>query len=174
MQWLDKLLEKLLNFIPRLKLIDPDENGLRITFGHRQSVCGPGWYIVWLIVQRFYTLTVTPQVVDVRPQSLLTKDGRNMVVGVGIRYRVKNVEQAILAVNDYERSIQVLTLGLLAEYIGCRDYNDCRDITVLNEYVMKRVREEARGWGLEIQRVYVTDFGVATNIRLLNDRGVIL
>jgi len=167
--WLDRLLEKLLNWFPRLKLVDPDENGLRITLGHWQRICGPGWYWVWLIVQRFYTLTVTPMVVDVRPQSLLTKDGRNMVVGVGIRYRVKQVAPAILAVNDYEKSIQVLTLGLLAEYISCRDYNDCRDITVLNEYVMKRIREEARGWGLEIQRVYVTDLGVATNIRLLTD-----
>lgn len=169
MQWLSDLFSKLFRFVPILRLVDPDEGCLRITCGKRARIHGPGWYWIWPAIQRFYTLTVTPQIVDVRPQSLLTRDGRNMVVGVGIRYRVKNVESAILAVNDYEKSIQVLTLGLLAEYIGSRNYNDCRDVTVLNDYVMKRVKEEARGWGLEIQKVYVTDFGVATNIRLLTD-----
>ena len=168
MNWLIELTDRLFWFVPRIRLIRPDESGVRITCGHKYQLTPPGWYFVWPVLQEMEIINVMPQVIDIRSQSVLTKDGRDLCFGGGIMYRVSDPVKAILEVQDFDKSLYTLALGIVADYINQNDYNDCT-VSGTREAILKGVREAAAGFGLKIMRMYVTDFGTTRNIRVLTN-----
>ena len=173
MNWLTQLLDRLLCWIPRIWLISPDESGVRVTLGNRVSSSLPGWYIYWPLIQEMTIITVTPQVVDLRVQSVMTRDGRDMCFGGAIMYRIRDAQNAILKVQDYDKSLQTLALGIISRYVGKIELNQQLEISSIETAILDGVRKDARGWGLEIMRVYITDLGIAKNIRLLTDQPIV-
>ena len=112
-------------------------------------------------------MEITPQVIDLRPQSVLTAGGQSKVVSGAVRYRVTNVEKAILCVQDFDESIVALALGTLATEVASLG----KDVTLesLRGSVRKALATEASGWGLKIEQVYITDYDKSRSIRLLQN-----
>ncbi|MCK5609615.1 SPFH domain-containing protein, partial [Candidatus Pacearchaeota archaeon] len=158
MEWLNNILETLRNIFPRTFTVLPDEGGIRITLGTKVEPLQPGWYIYWPIIQHVEAVSVTPQAVDLRPQSVRTSEGNDMIIGGAILYRISDARKAILNVQDYDRSVQILALGVIAEYVRGIVLGSLR-IGKLREAILAGVREEAAGFGLKIMKVYITDLG---------------
>ncbi len=167
MEWLKQLLRSIIDLIPRISLVSPDESGVRITLGKRFRPTPPGWYFYWPVIQRVRKITVTPQIVDIRSQSVLTHAGHSFCCGGAVKYRIKDAVAAILKVQDYDQTLQALCLGIISRYFADKD--DDGGYSDLEDYVLKGVKESARGWGLDILAVYITDIGPTQNIRLLTD-----
>lgn len=166
MNWVERLIERLLSIFPRIQMVNPDEAGCRITLGSHVRPIGPGWYIYWPILQEMAVIPVQSQAVDMRPQSVYTKDGRDLCISGGIMYRVVDAVKAQLSVQDYDKSLYTLALGIVTDYINQHDFKDC-NVSGIREAVLKGVREDAAGFGLKIMRMYITDYGTAKNIRIL-------
>lgn len=171
MNWLTQLLDRLLCWIPRIWLVFPDEGGIRATLGNRVSPTPPGWYLYWPLIQEMTKITVTPQVVDLRAQSVMTKDRVDMCFGGAVMYRIRDAQNAILKVQDYDKSLQTLALGIINRHIDQVD-SSLLIVGTIEETILKGIKEHARGWGIEIMRVYITDLGTAKNIRVLSDRPI--
>lgn len=172
MDFLNKILSMLLKWVPRIILIQPDEAGVRVTLGTREKILPSGWYFRWPIIQEIFFATVTTQVVDLRPQSVFTKSDKNLTVSGIIKYKITDIRKAMLEVQDCDRSLQALSLGVLLHILSTT--SDVEDLSPdeIGDRALKAIREEATGWGLKIQKVYVSDFGSVWNIRLLTDRPV--
>jgi len=168
MQWIYNLIEKITAFIPRLWFIYPDEQGIRVTLGKYVSNIGPGWYIYWPLIQQITKLTVTPQVPDVRPQSVLTRDGHSFTLSVAIKYRIRDARRAILNVQDFDTNLEALACGVCIRYVSERSIDELNDIAAIEDYIKRALQSEARGWGLDILSCYVTDIGATFNLRLLS------
>lgn len=169
-QWLNDILQRFLDLIPQPFLILPNEKGVRcncfpwITW---HTSIGPGFYLQWPLFQEIIKVEITPQVVDLRPQSVLTSEGRSMVVSGAVRYRVTDAEKAILNVQDFDASIVALALGTIAKAVG----GIGKDVTLtdLQESVRSALAKEAAGWGLKIEQIYITDYDKVRSIRLLQN-----
>ncbi len=172
MNWLTELITQLFSFIPRMWTVLPDESGVRVTLGKHVKATPPGWYFYWPIIQEIIKITVTPQVVDLRAQSVLTSDGKDMCFGGAIMYKINNAKCAILKIQDYDRSLQALALGIISRYIGSIKSGYKIDVPKIETAILDGVREEAAGWGLKIMKAYITDLGTAKNIRILTDRPI--
>lgn len=166
MNWLKELLQSIANLIPRIWLVNPDESGVRITLGKHYKPTPPGWYVYWPIIQDPIKLTVTPQIKDIRSQSVLTPYNESFCVGGAVKYRIKDAVAAILKVQDFDQTLQALCLGIISRYFADKVNDDYSD---LEDYVVKGVKGAARGWGLDVMAVYITDLGPTRNIRLLSD-----
>ena len=167
MEWLSNILDTLRNIFPRTFTVLPDEGGIRITLGTGVKTLVPGWYVYWPIIQHIEKMSVTPQVVDLRPQSVLCQDVQDMIISGAVMYRVSDVRKAILSVQDYDRSVQVLSLGVIAEFM--HDHAPTVPINAIREEVLVGIREEAAGFGLKIMKVYITDLGHTKNLRVLGE-----
>ncbi len=173
MEWLTNILETLRNVFPRTFTVFPDEAGVRITLGTRVKTLKPGWYIYWPVIQHAEKLSVMPQAVDLRPQSVHTSDGVDMVIGGAILYRISDAKKAILNVLDYDRSVQVLALGVIADFFMGEHEKDWKvNLESLRDSILQGVREEAAGFGLKIMKIYITDLGCAKNLRVLGDTAI--
>ena len=172
MEFLNKIFAMLLKWVPRIILIAPDERGIRVTLGTQVKILKPGWYFYWGVIQELRSATVTQQVIDLRPQSVFTRSGRNWTVSGIIKYRVTDIRKAMLSVQDYDKSLQALSLGILLNILSTVENIEKQTPNEIGDLVLKSVREAANGWGIKIQQVFISDLGQVRNIRLLTDRVV--
>ena len=172
MNWLSSLIERLLSIVPRIQMVNPDELGVRIILGKYVKSLVSGWYLVWPVLMEVQIIAVTPQVVDARCQSVRTKDGIDLAIGLAVRYRINNVAPTLLKVLDYDRSLQNSALVACVEIIGDMDMSEIH-VDPINVKLTDLVQKKARGWGIEVQNCGVTDIGKTTNIRILGNTPVV-
>lgn len=170
MTWLTDLIDRLLSIFPRLVIVAPDETGVRYTPKIVRGIyvinLTPGYWIYWPLIQNIETIKCKTQVKDLRPQSVWTADRIEMTVSGAIRYRVRSAQKALLEVYDYDQNIQTVALGIIQQYIRKRDVDNI-DTQQIEEDVLRGVRKASEGWGLYVERVYITDIGRTKNVRLL-------
>jgi len=136
----------------------------------------PGnWY--WLIpfIMAHMVINIKVQPKDIRIQSVWTKDGHDLAIGGAIRYYVQKPIKAILEVQDYDQSLQIIALAVIREFVGQHTLAELREnIDEVEKKLLVAVREGSSGWGLWIQGVDITDIGKTRNIRLLASNSVIV
>jgi len=162
------LFQLLTAWIPRFKFILPNEEGVRITAGKKVKVIGSGWWFYWPLVHDLLWCTVVSQVVDLMPQSLKTKDGRNLTISLTMRYSIPDAKMALLNVHSYDQALQNLTRGVAAEYFNAHTLEECRDIAAMADRTKQVVQKAARGWGIKIEELYVDEITDALSIRLMS------
>jgi len=172
MNWLIDLLDRITSVIPRFWYVQPDEAGVRTTLGSKVKAIGPGFWFYLPAIQDITTIGVTPQVIDLRGQSVIS-DGKDYIISGAIMYRIDNAEKAILAVQNFDRSLQVLSLGIIANYSKSHNLDHSDAFELLQTEILKGVREAASGWGLKIMKVYLTDLGNVSNIRVIGNTTVV-
>lgn len=173
MEWLREIFERLLSIFPRIELITPNKLGIRTTFGKFVKILTSGWYIYWPLIQTVEWAIVKPQVVDLRAQSVGTKDNKSVVVSGAIQYSIRDIRKSLLEVQDYDKSLETLALGIILEFVKTKTLDECVDINSLKQEILKGIREAAHGWGLKIEKVYITDLDKTRNIRLLTNPTVV-
>lgn len=169
MEWLQQVFDRFLSVFPRIQLIPPNQSAVRVTFGKHVKVLNPGWYIYWPLIQIVDWAIIKTQVVDLRAQSVGTKDKKSIVVSGAIQYSIRDIKRALLEVQDYDKSLETLALGIIFEFVSNKRFDECLNIEQLKSEILKGVREAAQGWGIKIERVYITDLDKVKNIRLLSN-----
>lgn len=171
MDFLKALFDKILSIFPVIFLLTPYEAGIRVTFGNRVTPKGSGWYLIWPLFQRFIWLEVNSQIIDLRNQSIRTKDNKDIVVSGAIQYCIKDIQKAILNIQDVDKAITTLSLGIILEFVSVHSLEECSNKEELKKEILKGLRDASVGWGVKVERVYITDLGVTRNIRLLGNPG---
>lgn len=167
MDWLVQLFQLLTAWIPRLHYMAPDKGGVRITLGNRVKAIGPGWWWYWPLIQQIEWCIIVSQVLDLPPQTVFTRDRKQVTISLTARFSVQDAAKAILAVHDYDQALQNVTRGAIAAYVNKHTLEECADIQGLMAQAEKVVQREVRGWGLKIERIYVDQVTEACVIRLL-------
>ena len=174
MQWLQRLFDKVMSVFPSCLHVKPYMMGIRYTLGKHVKKLEPGWYMYWPLIQDMGYMEVVTQVVDLRTQSCKTLDGKDVVVSGALQYRITNIEHALLNVQDLDKSLITLALGIILEFVNVKTLEECHNIEELKGDITKGLRDKARGWGVKIENVYITDIGNSRNIRLLtNGEGIV-
>ncbi len=167
MEWVKELIQRITCFIPRPQMLFDYQAGVRITWGRRNKVISSGlfWYIP--LFQEIIYMDIQTQVVDLRGQSVHTKDGKHLIVSGAIQYSIKDIYKAVFNVQNVDQSLETLALGIILEYINKRTLLECSEIGELKREILKGIKDAAFGWGCKIERVYITDLDESRNIRLI-------
>jgi hypothetical protein len=168
MEFLKEILNKILSLLPQLHCLKPYERGIKITLGKHLKEVGPGAYFIWPIIHDLVYMDVQECVVDLRVQSVWTCDGHELAVSGGIRYAIKDVVKAICNIQDINIALANIALGTIVEFVNQRSLESCHNLVLLKDEILKGLRKEARGWGTQINDIYITDMGKTRNLRLLH------
>ena len=160
---------QLFSILPRIWVVEPDEGGIRTTLGSFVKDAPTGWYVNWPIIHVCTKRPITPQVVDLRGQSALTLDAKDVVIGGALQYRIINARKAILEVNDLDLSVMSLALGIIQEHVTSHEFPQLRKLDDLKTKIRQGLREATSGWGIKIMEVFITDLGTVKNIRFIGD-----
>lgn len=101
-------------------------------------------------------------------QSLLSNDGKNIVVRGMVKYRIVDSKTYILEVFDAIDAISDVAQGIIKNIIMSKSFEECLD-NELDNIITKKCRAEIKKFGVEIMQVTLTDIAPIRSYRLIND-----
>jgi len=124
----------------------------------------------WGVLQSVEKIVTVTQLVNMTTQSLTTKDGKSLMVSGVIRYEVFDVKLALLAVHDYDKALPDEAEVAVSHFVTRNTAKQCFDLGQIEKDVEKRLKREAKKWGVLIQRFKINEIAKQTVITV-NSRG---
>ena len=154
--------------VPPFAVVFPDEGGVFLRGGKYKKTVYSGFYFKIPFYDTIAKIPIKEQVIDLPSQSLTAKDGKQKVIELTIRYEITDPYKAIISVQDYDRSLQNLAMGVAGEYISLIPSEDCTYGNIRKE-VLDELKIESAEWGLDVLDVKLKTFANHRVFRLLGD-----
>ena len=167
----DKLIDLLTTWWSYLMpaVIIPDyEQAVLLRNGKFKNVLQPGFHVKLPIFDEVLAQHVVVTTLSLAAQSLYTRDKQNIVVKGVIKYRIADVKTFLLEVFDAQDALADMTQSIIKNIIISTTIDDCID-SEMDNILTKKVRVEAKKWGVEIQQVTLTDIAPIRSFRIIND-----
>jgi len=165
----DKLIDFLLNFwhdlIP-VTYVDQWEEAVYLRFGKYVKVCKPGLVFKLPFIDRLWPTSVITQTAHLHPQTLITKDGCNIVLKSIVRYHVSDTKKFVLNVMHASDVLVDTTQGIIRDIIERTNWHELENV---NDVITNEVSKVVGIWGIEIERVTLTDLGNIHTYRIMSD-----
>lgn len=167
----DKLIDLIIhwfNYITPAVIIPNYEEAVLLRNGHFKKVLGPGFHVKLPIFDEVISQHVVVTTLSLSAQSLYTKDKQNIVVKGVIKYRISDVKTFLLEVFDAQDALSDMTQSIIKNIIISSSLEQCID-PEMDNLLTKKVRMEAKKWGVDIQQVTLTDIAPIRSFRIIND-----
>jgi regulator of protease activity HflC (stomatin/prohibitin superfamily) len=167
----DKLIEVLIewwNHIIPFIIIRDYEQAVLLRFGRFNRVLLPGIHFKIPFFDEVIEQHVVITTLSLDAQSLYTKDKQNIVVKGVIKYKISDVKIFLLEVWDAQDALSDMSSSIIKNVIMSMTMEECTDAE-LDNTLTKKVRVEAKKWGVEVQQVTLTDLAPIRSYRLIND-----
>lgn len=167
----DKLIDVLIewwNHILPFIIIRDYEQAVLLRFGRFNKVMLPGIHFKLPFFDEVIDQHVVITTLSLDAQSLYTKDKQNIVVKAVIKYKISDVKIFLLEVFDAQDALSDMSQSIIKNVIMSMTMDECTD-SELDNTLTKKVRVEARKWGVDIQQVTLTDLAPIRSFRFIND-----
>jgi regulator of protease activity HflC (stomatin/prohibitin superfamily) len=165
--WIGNIVEWLGNFIPRIKIVRSTHGGLRFRRGKIVKEIKPGLCVYLPLITEVDIIPVARQTHNLPSQSLLTKDGKQVVVGGVVVYSIKDVVACLSRNWDVADTINDITMLAIAEVVTKHAIAHLLDhLTDDVQGELTRVtRRKLSPFGVRVYRTALTDFSTCMTIR---------
>lgn len=167
----DKLIDVLIewwNHILPFIIIRDYEEAVLLRFGRFNKVLLPGIHFKIPFFDEVIDQHVVVTTLSLDAQSLYTQDRQNIVVKGIIKYKISDVKTFLLEVYDAQDALSDMSQSIIKNVIMSMTLEECIDPEMDNT-LTKKVRVEARKWGVEVQQVTLTDIAPIRSFRFIND-----
>ncbi len=141
-----------------IKQINQYERGIRFTLGKYTGMMGPGWNLVFPIIQSYQRVDIRTKAVDVPEQDAITKDNVSTKISAVIYYKVKDAAKAVLEVENFYYAVHQLAQTTMRNIVGEVDLNE---LLANRDTIATRIRDVVEAttdsWGLEVASVELKD-----------------
>ena len=144
-------------FLLGIRIVRPTHRGLVERMGRYRRFARAGFN--WIIpgIDRLFQINITEQMVDAKPQEIITNDNLNAKVDAQVYFKVKddeeNVKNSQYKVNNYSYQIVNLARTTLRNIIGTLTLKSANsERGKINDELNKTLRFETAHWGIDIVR----------------------
>ncbi len=168
----DKVLELAAQFWETLLpwiVIAEYEGGVVLRLGRFRRTIGPG--LSWKIPVADHVLITHTAVttMELRAQTLTTRDDKAVVVSAIVKYRIRNVKPFLLEIGDAADVLKDVTMGAIKDAINNAPYADIYGAAKIEDRVLDMVRREVNQYGFQIFKVTFADQGRVRSFRMIGD-----
>lgn len=173
---LDKLIDFLLEIIEKvipIYILKEYQLGVLFRFGHFKKVAKPGlhWKIPFFDDVESYPVVTTT--LTLPAQSVVTKDGVSVVIKAVIKYKISDVKIFAVEVYDAIDALSDTTCGIIYQTINSKNFTDTVSQN-LNRDITREAKKEAKKWGIDIEKVTITDYSKMNSLRLFNEQSKLI
>ena len=144
------------------------EMGVILRGGKFLRVTNPGFHFKIPFFDDVIKSVVVVTTLTIPVQSITTKDNKDVVIKSVVKYTIDDIKSFTLNVYDAIDAISDTTQAIIKEQITTKTWEQCRNPNVDNE-ITKKLRTEVKRWGINIEKVTLTDIGIIRSIRLFNE-----
>lgn len=167
----DKLIDLLTtwwSYLMPAVIIPNYEQAVLLRNGKFKKVLQPGFHVKLPVFDEVISQHVVVTTLSLSAQSLYTKDRQNIVVKGVIKYKISDVKVFLLEVFDAQDALSDMTQSIIRNIVISLPLEQCIDPEIDN-ILTKKVRVEAKKWGVDIQQVTLTDIAPIRSFRIIND-----
>jgi regulator of protease activity HflC (stomatin/prohibitin superfamily) len=148
-------------------IMDPYEGGVILRLGKFNRMAKIGWnWIIPFMVERELGCNSATHTLVVGPQSLMTKDAKQVVITTVITCTVEEPKAFILQINGGMTALDDAATGVVSRLVMGNTLEQLLAMDIENKLSID-VRRFAKPWGVGISRVQLSDFTTMRSIRLL-------
>jgi regulator of protease activity HflC (stomatin/prohibitin superfamily) len=167
--WIGAIVEWFGQFLPRWKVV-PTTHGWVMWVGGKRVISGGAGIIYWWPARtEIKVYPVVRQALDLRPQSLSTKDEKPILVGGLITYKIDDIQKALAETWDIDETIKDSALTAIHRVVARMTWAELKEAEQ-NGILDKRLRHQARlvlePYGVRVMKMSVTDLVPARTLKL--------
>jgi len=149
------------------KIINQGNEALIERLGQYHRKLRPGLnFIVPLIDQVVMEDTTREQILDIKPQNVITKDNIYLEVDGVVYWRIKDMEKSFYQIDDLQQGLNEITTTSLREIIA---QNTLEETNVtrkdMDKDLLDQLNEITKDWGVEITRVDIQSITPPESVR---------
>lgn len=150
------------------KIINQGNEALVERLGQYHRKLRPGLnFIVPLIDQVVMEDTTREQILDIKPQNVITKDNIYLEIDGVVYWSIKDMEKSFYQIDDLAQGLNQITTTTLREIIAQNTLEETNISRVdMDQELLDRLNETTAGWGVEIQRVDIQSITPPESVRL--------
>ncbi|MDY7005967.1 MAG: stomatin-like protein [Cyanobacteriota bacterium] len=151
-----------------VKVIDEGDEALVERLGKYKRTLKPGLQFVLPLVEKIaHVDTTRERVLDIAPQSVITKDNLTLQVDAVVYWQIIEIERAYYAIEDVENAIDNIVLTSLRSEIGrlpLQEVLSTKDD--IDKALLKKLDEATSSWGVKVIRVEVQNIVFPEKVRV--------
>jgi regulator of protease activity HflC (stomatin/prohibitin superfamily) len=154
-----------------VKVANQWERGLVLRLGQFQSIRGPGLFIVMPIIDRVRMVDTRVLAIDIPRQEVITKDNVPVTINGALFFRVLNVEDAVMKIQDYIYGISLLAQTALRDVVGGMVLDELlSERERIGKMVEHAVEIESKEWGLHVTGIRLMDIDMPEDLKRIMSR----
>ena len=111
--------------------------------------------------------TTREQILDIKPQNVITKDNIYLEIDGVVYWRIKDMEKSFYQIDDLAQGLNQITTTTLREIIAQNSLEETNVSRVdMDKELLDRLNETTADWGVEIQRVDIQSITPPESVRL--------
>ncbi|MBW4631285.1 MAG: SPFH/Band 7/PHB domain protein [Iphinoe sp. HA4291-MV1] len=149
------------------KLINQGNEALVERLGQYHRKLRPGLnFIVPLLDQIVMEDTTREQVLDIKPQNVITKDNIYLEVDGVVYWRIRDIEKSFYEIDDLQQALTNLTTTTLREIIAQNTLEETNAARAnMNQALLDELNRTTQEWGVEILRVDIQSITPPESVR---------
>ncbi len=149
------------------KLINQGNEALVERLGRYHRKLRPGLnFIVPLLDQIVMEDTTREQVLDIKPQNVITKDNIYLEVDGVVYWRIKDMERSFYQIDDLQQALTNLTATTLREIVARNNLEEANAArSEMNKALLEELNQTTGEWGVQIIRVDIQSITPPESVR---------
>ncbi len=154
-----------------IKIIDQYEKGVIFTLGKFTGIRNPGFNLIVPFIQRAVIVDMRVRTIDIEKQQVMTKDNVPVDVNGVVFFKVQNVDDAVIKVQDYQYAIAQYAQTALRDVVGGMTLDTILvERQKIGDEIRKIVDKETDQWGLDVQVIKLQDIEVPDDLKRIMSR----
>lgn len=173
-QWLNDLLSALLRFIPRVRIVPATMGGVAFVRGKARLISSGRLYPYWPFWTELLIVPVVRQTLNLPNQVLVPRGSEKALVLSGVVvYEIADPVRALSQVHDLDDAIRDMALVAIREVVSQAHVGKLYfSPKSVNKALLHAVRARMRGWGVNVQQVFLSDAAPCTVIRTVGEGNI--
>lgn len=154
-----------------VKVANQWERGIVLRLGEFHAVRGPGLFCIVPIIDRVRKVDTRVQASDIPSQEVITRDNVPVRINGALFFKVVNVEDAVLKIQDYLFGVSLLAQTALRDVVGGMTLDELlSERERIGKQVEVAVEKESKQWGLEVTGIRLQDIDMPEDLKKIMSR----
>ena len=147
------------------------EKGVVFRLGKFSAIKGPGLFFIIPVVDQVTIVDTRIRAVDIPAQQMITKDNVPVKINGVIFFKVEEVSDAIIKVQDYRYAITQYAQTALRDVIGQMSLDQLlSEREQIAKMIEAAVEKDTEGWGLEVTGINIQDVEMPEDLKKMMSR----
>lgn len=154
-----------------VKVANQWERAIVLRLGQFQSIRGPGLFCIAPIIDRVRVIDMRVLAIDIPRQEVITRDNVPVTINGALFFKVNNVEDAVMKIQDFVYGISLLAQTALRDVVGGMVLDELlSERERIGKMVEQTVENDSQEWGLHVTGIRLMDIDMPEDLKRIMSR----